>query len=98
MDFELRGTDRKSESSDRQIKAFRAFVLKISFVWLRVLDFIYSKLIKTDSETKGDIRKSERHQVATCVSLWPPVSAQGGLRCVCVHNRAANRPIRDERV
>lgn len=83
MDFELRGTDRKSESSDRQIKAFRTFVLKLSFVWLRVLDFIYSKLIKTDSETKGDIRKSERHQVATCLPAASCQRSGGPEVCLC---------------
>lgn len=51
--------------------------------------------IKITRETKGD----EHLQVGACVS-WDLLSVPrgGGRRCVCVHNRAANRPIRDERV
>lgn len=52
-------------------------------------------MIKITGETKGD----EHLRVGACVScdlLSGPRG--GGQRCVCLHNRAANRPIRDERV
>lgn len=55
--------------------------------------------IKITRETKGDIGWSEHHRVGTCVSCeLLSVPRGGGRRSVCVHNRAANRPIRDERV
>lgn len=62
-----------------------------------VLDCIYRYgQIKTSSETGGDRERREHHQAGTCVSWWPSCHCWE-LRCVCVHNRTANRPIRDER-